>query len=133
MSDRTDGVPLVLAIDDDPVWRTVYEGMIAGTGLADYASATDARSGLKMCVDLRPDVVLIDLRGELDASLDLAESIEASRSGDPTVIITTASTDRGVHRRIADRGMRAAVKPLSSSTICELLLTAPCSGVAYVA
>ena len=111
MNDRTAGMPLVLAIDDDPVWRTVYEGMIAGSGLADFASASDPRSGLEMCIDLRPDVVLIDLRGELDKSLDLADRIEDSRSGDATVIITTASTDRGVHRRIADRRSASCSSP----------------------
>ena len=114
----------IVVVDDDPIWRVVIEGLLVATGRdAHFAAAADAASGAELCATLLPDLVLMDIFGVGEDGLDAAIRIgEQPGMEHATIVATTASTDRSIHRRVADAGLPLIVKPMSLEDLERLLV-----------
>ena len=89
----------LLLVDDHPVVRAGLRGMLAGEpDLEVVAEAADGEEAVRMSAELRPDVVLMDLRMP---GMDGAEATRRIAALDPApavLVLTTYDTDHDILR-----------------------------------
>ena len=95
-------VTSVLVIDDDPLVRSALTLMLGGDAeLTVVGEAPDGAAGLAACRELRPDVVLMDIRMPV---LDGIDATRALKEGDPSpqvIVLTTFDADEHVLQALA--------------------------------
>ena len=91
----------LLLVDDHPVVRAGLRGMLAGEpDLEVVAEAADGEEAVRMSAELRPDVVLMDLRMP---GMDGAEATRRIAALDPApavLVLTTYDTDHDILRAV---------------------------------
>jgi DNA-binding NarL/FixJ family response regulator len=93
----------VLLVDDDPVFRELLAFVLrADVGAEIVGQAADGAKGIELARELRPDVVVMDLRMPGTDGFAATESI--LRAGDETrVVVVSSSTER----EDVDRALKA--------------------------
>ena len=87
----------VLSIEDDEYNRFLYSEVLSGKG-CELFFAEDDVSGLAQYHQIKPDLILLDLRfGEREAGLELFSKI---RAVDPSVEVIVISVVKGVNAKI---------------------------------
>ena len=82
-----------MVIDDHTLFRSGLSELLERRGIEVCASVGDGEAGCRLAAELRPDVVLLDLRmPELDG-LTVLERIAALELDSAVVILTTSSND----------------------------------------
>jgi DNA-binding NarL/FixJ family response regulator len=96
----TDVVRVLLA-DDHPVVRSGIKGMLApDPGFEVVGEASNGTEAVALALELRPDVVLMDLRmPELDGATATAK-IRAERPDTQVLVLTTYDTDADIVRAV---------------------------------
>ena len=69
-------MPVALVVDDDPDLRDVVVYMLERVGFEVHLES-DGEAGLKLAIDLRPDVVLLDWMMPRMSGVEVARSIRA--------------------------------------------------------
>lgn len=84
--------PTVLIVDDHRVFRTTACALLQADGFRVLAAAADAGEGLRAARELRPDLVLLDVRlPDVDG---FAVATELSREpGGPAIVMTSSAED----------------------------------------
>jgi DNA-binding NarL/FixJ family response regulator len=99
---RVTGVIDVLVVDDDPLVRSALRLMLGGQpDVRVVGEAADGRAGIDAAAELKPDVILMDIRMPV---LDgLAATIELRNAPDPpqVIVLTTFDADDYVLRALA--------------------------------
>lgn len=92
----------VLVVDDDPLVRTglrMILGLDAGLTLA--GEAADGEEALARIDELRPDVVLLDVRMPVLDGLGVLQRLQGRADAPAVVVLTTFDTDDYVLRALA--------------------------------
>ncbi|MBE2270562.1 MAG: response regulator transcription factor [Anaerolinea sp.] len=94
----------LLIVDDHPVVRVGMRGMFSGDPRFEIAGeAEDGRAAVTLAAELKPDVILMDLRMPV---LDGVSALQAIRAAQPEIrvlILTTYDSDQDI-RRALDAG-----------------------------
>jgi len=110
--------PLVLIVDDDPTLRESMALWLDGAGYRTI-QAEDGRQGLHATADLRPDLVLLDLRMPVLDGFGFLAELERTPDTPPVVVIS----GRGEVRDVVESFRRGAtdfiVKPIESYELVE--------------
>jgi DNA-binding NarL/FixJ family response regulator len=111
----------ILIIDDHPVVRHGLQSLLSH--YAEIQIIGEAESGsqaLEMIAELKPDVVLLDIRLAEQSGLDLAQTLQYQHS--PTrIIILTSYDDNTYLRRAAQAGVHGYILKSASA---EMLIEA---------
>jgi len=84
----------VLLIDDHTLFRVGLEGLLAHRNIDVIASIGGGREGLQCAKDLKPDVVLLDMRmPELDG-IGVLQKLRDTGFKNPIVMLTTSTDER---------------------------------------
>jgi CheY-like chemotaxis protein len=98
-------MPTMLVVDDDAAWRALYRLELGET--FEIVEATDGAHALALLADLRPDVILVDLRmPRMDGPTFLKE-LDRRWAGAPVVIASAMLPEDG---RTPISGARLASK-----------------------
>jgi two-component system cell cycle response regulator DivK len=109
---RSEESPVVIVIDDDLDARHIYAEYLRSKGWIVF-TASDGRSGLNKIVELKPDVIVLDLAmPRVDGWTVLKHVRESSLTAGIAVVVVSAMTDK------RDEAFYAG---------CDAYLTKPCA------
>jgi DNA-binding NarL/FixJ family response regulator len=114
--------PTVLIIDDHAAFRAGVRALLAADGYDVIGEACDGRRGIAAAAELRPEVVLLDVRLPDMNGFDVAGELTAR--GDAAAIVITSSSDDPLYpARALDSGARGFVAKhdVSGPTLDRLL------------
>jgi len=83
----------VLLIDDHTLFRVGLEGLLASRGIEIVASVGSGQDCLRLVKDLKPDVVLLDMRMPGIDGLSVLKLLRQSSQELPIVMLTTSSDE----------------------------------------
>ena len=108
----------VLVVDDHPPMRMGLVSLIRSQpGMDVVAEAADGEEAIELYEDVRPDVVLMDLRMP---GMGGVEAILAIRKQDPSarvVVLSTYDLDEDIHRALQSGAQSYLLKDMSSEEI----------------
>jgi two-component system nitrate/nitrite response regulator NarL len=84
----------VLIIDDHTLFREGLQGLLARHGIEVVASLGDGQEGMRMAHELRPDVLLLDMRMPVMDGLSILRQLQQDKFLPPVVMLTTSSDER---------------------------------------
>lgn len=84
----------VLLIDDHTLFRVGLEGLLASRGIEVVASVASGLEGLRLVEELKPDIILLDMRMPGIDGLGVLKMLREAGLELPIVMLTT-STDEG--------------------------------------
>jgi DNA-binding NarL/FixJ family response regulator len=84
--------PTLLIVDDHAAFRSTARALLECDGWNVVGEAGDGTSGLSAARDLKPDVVLLDVRLPDIDGFSVAERL-AAEGGGPAVVVTSSSDD----------------------------------------
>jgi DNA-binding NarL/FixJ family response regulator len=85
-------MPSVLLIDDDPAFRNLARRVLNGTDLSVVGEADTVASGLAAAIELRPDVMLVDVGLPDGDGISLGREL-AALPWRPRVVLTSIDPD----------------------------------------
>jgi DNA-binding NarL/FixJ family response regulator len=129
----------VVSVDDEPIIREMLAHMLTGNGLELIGEADNGRDALELVLDLRPDVVIMDLGLPGVTGVQATEqisllapasrvliltgseqnSVEAIVAGASGYVLKTASTDEIVAAVIATANGKAILSPQIAGKLLE--------------
>src|SRR3954447_25115744 len=114
--------PTLLIVDDHAAFRSTARALLECDGWNVIGEDGDGTSGLSAARDLKPDVVLLDVRLRDIDGFAVAERLTAEGGG-PAVIVTSSSDDPLYPERARQCGARGCVAKhdLSGAALQRLL------------
>jgi two-component system, response regulator PdtaR len=110
------GATRVLIAEDEALIRLDLKEMLEEEGYAVVAEVGDGQQAVDRAVELRPDLVILDIQMPVLDGLSAAERIAAERIA--PVIVLTAFSQRELVERARDAGAMAyLVKPFSKNDL----------------
>lgn len=115
-----------LIVDDSAGFRSAAARLLGGGGVEVVGTAADGEQALKLCGELRPDVVLLDVMLGADSGFDVADQLHRSAHR-PLVILTSTYSEQDLAELIAASPALGFVakNALSVDAIRELLARCP--------
>ena len=113
----------VLIVDDHPSFRATARVLLESEGYTVVGEAEDGHSALSAAVDLKPDVVLLDINLPDIDGFAVASRLAESGAGGPVVVLTSSRDSSDFGSLVARCGARGFVakSELSGSTLAALL------------
>ncbi len=84
----------ILLIDDHTLFRVGLEGLLGHRGIEIVASVGDGREGLDLADELKPDIVLLDMRMPDIDGIGVLKKLRENGFQNPIVMLTTSSDER---------------------------------------
>jgi DNA-binding NarL/FixJ family response regulator len=81
-------LPRIVIVDDDPTFLAAVRGLLEAHGFDVVGEASNGLDGVAAAVELRPDLVLVDVGLPDIDGFDVVERI-ASEQGAPPVVLTS--------------------------------------------
>ncbi|UCE88268.1 MAG: response regulator transcription factor [Pseudomonadota bacterium] len=83
----------VLLIDDHTLFRVGLEGLLESRGIEVVASVGDGSNCIQLVTELKPDIVLLDMRMPKLNGLGVLEQLKHHNSELPVVMLTTSNDE----------------------------------------
>ncbi len=93
--------PSVLVVDDQDLVRSGLELLVAGRGCAVVGTAPDGREAVRLTRELRPDVVLMDIRMPVMDGIAATRAIVGEQLPSRVLVLTTYDVDSLVYDALA--------------------------------
>lgn len=115
----------IVLVDDHPVVRHGLRGMLdAEPDLSVVGEASSGAEGVELAVELRPEVVLMDLRMPGGDGVEATEAIVRRAPAVRVLVLTTYETDRDILRAIEAGAGGYLLKDASPAQLAEAVRAA---------
>ncbi|MFD7169465.1 response regulator [Streptomyces violascens] len=115
----------ILLADDHPVVREGLRGMLAAEpDLEVVADAANGPQAEALCAELRPDIVLMDLRMPGGDGVESIERLTASGLPCRVIVLTTYETDRDILRAVEAGAAGYLLKDLARGELAQAVRAA---------
>lgn len=84
----------VLVIDDHTLFREGLESLLSARGIEVVAAVGDGRKGVELAFELKPDIVLLDVRMPALDGISVLRIIQESHPEFPVTLLTTSTEER---------------------------------------
>jgi len=84
----------VLVIDDHTLFREGLEGLLRRRDIEVVASVGDGQDGIRLAIELEPDIILLDMRMPGMDGLSVLEQLKQHELKMPISMLTTSSEER---------------------------------------
>ena len=81
-------------IDDHTLFREGLQSLLSRHGIEIVASVSDGREGIKRARELKPDIVLLDVRMPGMSGLEVLKQLQRTKFEPPVVMLTTSGEER---------------------------------------
>ncbi|MUL81686.1 MULTISPECIES: LytTR family DNA-binding domain-containing protein [unclassified Mycolicibacterium] len=114
-----------LIVDDSAAFRSAAARLLGGGGVEVVGAASDGEQALRLCDELQPDVVLLDVVLGAESGFEVAEQLQRSAHR-AVVILTSTYAEQDLAELIAASPAVGFVSKyaLSVDAIRELMATA---------
>lgn len=112
----------IVAIDDTPTIQTFLRVSLEDEGV-EFFSASTATEGLKLCREVQPDLVVLDLGLPDIDGLEILPDIKQTQKGDkPPVVVLTVRKGRQTINEAYEKGADGYLtKPFMVEDLLELI------------
>ncbi len=84
----------IVVIDDHTLFREGLQGLLSRHGIEVVASVSDGREGIRLAQELRPDIVLLDMRMPGMSGLEVLKQFQQAKFEAPIAMLTTSGDER---------------------------------------
>ena len=84
----------IVVIDDHTLFREGLQGLLSRHGIEVVASVSDGREGIRQAQELKPDIVLLDMRMPGMSGLEVLKQFQQLKFESPVVMLTTSGDER---------------------------------------
>ena len=84
----------IILIDDHTLFRVGLQGLLEHRGIKVVAAVGDGQEGLKLAEELKPDVVLLDMRMPGMSGIEVLRQLRQSGLEMPIAMLTTSSNEQ---------------------------------------
>ena len=84
----------VILIDDHTLFREGLEGLLSRRNINILAAVGNGQEGLRLAIELEPDVILLDMRMPEMDGMDVLRQLRKNGFTNPVAMLTTSSDER---------------------------------------
>ena len=84
----------ILLVDDHTLFREGLEGLLSRRDINIVAAVGSGQEGLRLAIELEPDVVLLDMRMPEMDGMDVLRQLRKNGFSNPVAMLTTSSDER---------------------------------------
>ena len=84
----------IVVIDDHTLFREGLQGLLSRHGIEVVASVSDGHEGIRLAQELRPDIVLLDMRMPGMSGLEVLKQFQQAKFEAPIAMLTTSGDER---------------------------------------
>lgn len=107
---------VILIVDDEPLQREILKTILDEEGYETY-SASSGEEGLSLVKEIRPDVILTDLKMEGIDGIEFIESLPEKPFKPPTIVMTAYGTISSAVNAIKKGAFDYLTKPLDKDLL----------------
>lgn len=111
----------VLLIDDHTLFRSGLQELLERRGIEVVAATGDGREGSRLVAELKPNIVLLDLRMPEIDGLAVLQMLNELGLGIPIVMLTTSSDERDLVATLRGGAQGYLVKDMEPDQLIESL------------
>ena len=113
----------ILLIDDHTLFRAGLEDLLKRRGIEVIEAVGSGDEGIKKVAELKPDIVLLDMRMPQMDGLMVLRQLRKNHPGLKVVMLTTSGEDRDIQASYAHGASAYVVKPLDFGQFQEAVQT----------
>lgn len=84
----------VLIIDDHTLFRDGLQGLLERHNIDVVGSLGDGLEGIRLAQELKPDIILLDMRMPIISGLDVLKQLQQNNFESPIAMLTTSNDER---------------------------------------
>ena len=111
----------ILLIDDHTLFRTGLQELLERRGLAVVGATGDGPEGLSLVAEMKPDIVLLDLRMPRGDGLSVLKNLKRAHADLPVVMLTTSTEEQDLIRCLRAGAQGYLLKDMQPDRLIDLL------------
>ena len=111
----------VLIIDDHALFRVGLQGLLEQRGIEVADAVASGIEGLQRAADLRPDIVLLDLRMPDMGGLEVLKKLRENVPGIPVVMLTTSNEETDLIKSLRSGAQGYLLKDMEPDELVSAL------------
>ena len=111
----------VLIIDDHALFRVGLQGLLEQRGIEVADAVASGQEGIQRAEELKPDIVLLDLRMPDMGGLEVLQKLREEESGIPVVMLTTSNEEADLIKSLRSGAQGYLLKDMEPDELVSAL------------
>ncbi len=111
----------IVVIDDHTLFREGLQSLLGRHGIEVVASVGDGREGIRLAQELRPDIVLLDMRMPGMSGLEVLKQFQQIKFEAPVVMLTTSGDERDLVEALRNGAKGYLLKDMEPDNVVAAL------------